>query len=81
MSNRILQGADLTLDMDKRQITGSLGTEHLTPRECQLLSFFISNPGQVLSRKLLMKEAWDTDYLDDIGTLYVHISRLRKKIC
>lgn len=80
MPNKTLQSGDLTLDIDKRQITGRLGTSHLTPKECQLLSLLTSNPGEVLSQKLLMKEVWNTDYLDDTCTLDVHICRLRKKI-
>ena len=38
------------------------------------------NPGKVLSRRLLMKEVWETDFLDDTRTLDVHICYLRKKI-
>ena len=40
----------------------------------------MSNPGQVLSRKELMKDIWDTDYLGDTRTLYVHIRMLRERI-
>ena len=37
-------------------------------------------PGEVLTRALLMKQVWDTDYLGDTGTLDVHIHWVRKAI-
>ena len=40
----------------------------------------MSNGGEVITRKRLMKEVWDTDYLGDTRTLDVHICWLRKKI-
>ena len=72
--------ADLTLDLSRREIEGCNGNNKLTPKECELLALFMSYPGRVLSRKLLMKEVWETDFLDDTRTLEVHICWLRKKI-
>ena len=40
----------------------------------------MSNGGKVLSREDIMREVWDTDYMGDIQTLYVHICYLRRKI-
>jgi DNA-binding response OmpR family regulator len=53
---------------------------HLRPKEAALLAFFMRNPGRVLSRREIMKEVWDTDYLDDTRTLSVHVRWLRLKI-
>jgi DNA-binding response OmpR family regulator len=72
--------ADLTLNLTKREIKGCNGNDKLTPKECELLALFMSYPGRVLSRKLLMREVWETDFLDDTRTLEVHICWLRKKI-
>ena len=52
----------------------------LTPKEFELLKLFMEHPGQVVSRKLLMQEIWDTDYLGDTRTLDVHMRWLREKI-
>ena len=70
---QVFRVADLTLDLALREIRGCNGDSKLTPKECELLALFMSYPGRVLSRKLLMKEVWDTDYLDDTRTLEVHI--------
>lgn len=52
----------------------------LRPKEAALLALFVRNPGRVLSREEIMKEVWDTDYLEDTRTLNVHIRWLRLKI-
>jgi DNA-binding response OmpR family regulator len=70
----------VTLDVEHSQVTGPTGAHHLTPLECRLLQIFMLHPGQVLSRSRLMKEVWETDYLDDIRTLHVHICWLRRKV-
>lgn len=77
---KVLRAAGLTLDVDKRQVAGRDVLVRLTPKECQLLAAFMSHAGQILSRKFLMSEVWDTDYLDDTRTLEVHICYLRRKI-
>ncbi len=40
----------------------------------------MNNGGEVVSRRRLMKDVWDTDYLGDTRTLDVHIRWLREKI-
>ena len=80
MTQQVFRAADLTLDLASREIKGCNGNNKLTPKECELLALFMSYPGRVLSRKLLMKEVWETDFLDDTRTLEVHICWLRKKI-
>jgi two-component system phosphate regulon response regulator PhoB len=77
---QVFRAADLTLDLRRKEIKGCNGNNKLTPKECELLALFMSYPGRVLSRKLLMKEVWETDFLDDTRTLEVHICWLRKKI-
>jgi two-component system alkaline phosphatase synthesis response regulator PhoP len=52
----------------------------LTPKELELLEVFMRNRGKVLSRKFLMKNVWDTDYLGDTRTLDVHVCWIREKI-
>jgi two-component system phosphate regulon response regulator PhoB len=52
----------------------------LTPKEFKLLYLLISNSDQILSRKTIMQEVWETDYLGDTRTLDVHIRWIREKI-
>jgi two-component system OmpR family response regulator len=53
--------------------------ESLTPKEFDLLFFFIQNKRQVFSREQLLDKVWGQFYGDE-RTVDVHIKRLRKKI-
>jgi len=75
-----LSAGGLTLDAANQQVFVNGTPRHLTPMECRLLTTFMRHAGQVLTRAFLMKEVWDTDYVDDTRTLEVHVCTLRKKI-
>lgn len=77
---QFLRLGDLALDMQTHSLIRGEHRYQLTPKEFLLLKMFMSNPGQVLSHKAIMKEVWDTSYLGDTRTLYVHVSWIRKKI-
>ena len=79
-ARKVLKAAGLVLDVARRELTRRGKTQKLTPKECQLLALFMNHPSKVLSRRPLMKEVWETDFLDDTRTLDVHICYLRKKI-
>lgn len=53
----------------------------LTATELRLLTCFLRNKGQVLTRETLLAELWDDDanFVDD-NTLSVYIRRLREKV-
>ncbi len=76
----ILRMGDLTLDVRKRMVTKGDREYRLTPKQARLLEVFVNNPGEVLTRRTLMKEVWNTDYLGDTRTLDVHVRWLREKI-
>lgn len=78
--NHLLKAGEITLDLQQRVVTRKGEEHHLTPRLARLLEVFMRNPGRVLTRAFLMKEIWQTDYLDDTRTLEVHIHWLRKAI-
>jgi DNA-binding response OmpR family regulator len=80
LANGVLCVDGVSLEVEHSQVTGPTGAYHLTPLECRLLQILMLHPGKVLSRSRLMKEVWETDYLDDIRTLHVHICWLRHKV-
>jgi DNA-binding response OmpR family regulator len=77
---REMRVANLTLDTERRRLTRGNRTHNLTPKEFELLKLFMEHRDQTVSRKLLMKEVWNTDYLGDTRTLDVHVRWLREKI-
>ncbi|MCX7671163.1 MAG: response regulator transcription factor [Anaerolineae bacterium] len=76
----ILRAGDLRLDLNARIVTGPRGEQRLTPKECNLLAYFMRRPNLVFSRRQLMKDVWDTPYMGDTRTLDVHIHWLREKL-
>lgn len=75
-----LRAGGLTLDTIQRYIVKNGVATHLTFKECALLEMLMRNRGEVVSRKELMREVWETDYLGDTRTLDVHICWVRSKI-
>lgn len=53
---------------------------NLTPKEFDLLYYFIQHPRQVFTREQLLERVWGYQYYGDERTVDVHIKRLRKKI-
>ena len=78
-TNKIKVG-NLTLDLDKFE--AKVGDEiiDLTLREFEVLKFLASEPGQVVSRELLLEKVWGYEYYGDIRTVDVTVRRIREKI-
>jgi two-component system, OmpR family, response regulator len=53
---------------------------NLTPKEFDLLYYFVKNPRHVFTREQLLEQVWGYQYYGDERTVDVHIKRLRKKI-
>jgi two-component system, OmpR family, response regulator RegX3 len=77
---RVLTVGKLSLDLERHKLTRGSRTFSLTPKEFTLLRILMNHAGQVVSRRALMKEVWQTDYLGDTRTLDVHIRWVRKKV-
>jgi two-component system, OmpR family, alkaline phosphatase synthesis response regulator PhoP len=52
----------------------------LSPKEFELLHFFMQRPGRVFGRQTLLRQVWGYDHPDDSRTVDTHIQRLRVKI-
>jgi two-component system KDP operon response regulator KdpE len=53
---------------------------HLTPKEFELLIFFVRHPGTVLTHHKLLGAIWGGEYTEQTEYLRVFIGQLRKKI-
>ncbi|MGQ9904582.1 MAG: response regulator transcription factor [Anaerolineae bacterium] len=53
---------------------------YLNPKLSKLLQLFMQHPGQVLTRKFLMQQVWETSFMGDTRTLDVHIRWLREVV-
>ncbi len=77
-ANRVDAG-ELSIDMERYEVTVSGRRVDLTYKEYELLKVLASNPGRVFSREALLKEVWDYDYFGGTRTVDVHVRRVRAK--
>ena len=78
--SREIRAGDLALDLDARFLRKEKEILRLRPKEVALLAFFMENSGKVLSREEIIRQVWETDYVEDTRTLSVHVRWLRLKI-
>ena len=52
---------------------------NLTPKEYELLVFFLKHPRQVFTRTILLDRIWGYDFAGDTRTVDIHVQRVRKK--
>lgn len=75
-----LTNGPIVLNKSQRRVLVGDRDSRLTPKLVDLLEFFLQNPGELLTRKSIMREVWNTDYTGDTRTLDVHMSWLRQAI-
>jgi DNA-binding response OmpR family regulator len=80
LAEREIRAGCLVLDPRTRILRRRDQALHLRPKEAELLALFMRNPGRVISRRELMKQIWETDYMGDTRTLSVHVRWIRQKI-
>lgn len=77
----LLATAHFTVNMNTREVLlDGKPVPNLTPKEFDLLQFFIQHPKQVFSREQLLDRVWGYDFYGDDRTVDVHIKRLRSKV-
>ena len=75
-----LRLGDLELDPDAHIASVSGSRIELTHKEFELLRLFMTHPGRVYSRDLLLEKIWGADYFGETRTVDVHIGTLRTKL-
>jgi DNA-binding response OmpR family regulator len=72
--------ADLAVFPLEREVKLKGEPVELTPREFDLLYFFVSHPGKVFSRSELLDRVWGHKHSGYEHTVNTHINRIRAKI-
>jgi len=76
----ILDFGDFHVDLETREITVRGKSIHLTPKEFDLLVYFIKHSGKVLTHRTLLAALWGGNYVEQNEYLRVFVGNLRKKI-
>ena len=76
----VLRAGDLELDTARYLATRAGADLSLTPKEFQLLRYFMSHPDEVLSTERLLEHVWD-EFTDPFtNTVRVTVGNLRRKL-
>lgn len=78
---RVIVSGAFKLDVDRGKLFKCSDEISVTATELKLLSFFMGNAGQILSKEQILDALWDNqgNFVDE-NTLSVNISRVRAKI-
>lgn len=80
LANRTAQCGDVRIDeLAHVAYVGEQQLE-LTPKEYDLLLYFIENKGVALSREKILNGVWNYDYFGDLRTVDTHVKQLRSKL-
>ena len=71
---------DLNIDLDKFEVRVKDEIIDLTLREFEVLKYLANQPGQVVTREVLLEKVWGYEYYGDIRTVDVTVRRIREKI-
>ena len=76
----MLGNGPIRIDLDRHEVKIHGALVAFTPKEYDLLRFFVSNRGRVLTHKQILKEVWGAAHTDDTQYLRVYIGQVRDKM-
>jgi DNA-binding response OmpR family regulator len=76
----VLTFQGVTLNRATRIVTRGERPIDLTPREFELLEFFLMHPRQVLRRDAILARIWGYNYVGDDNVIEVYVRHLREKL-
>jgi two-component system KDP operon response regulator KdpE len=79
-TSAVLEVGDFRLDLEKRIVAVNGKPLHLTPKEYELMLYFVSHPGKVLTHRVLLTSIWGGESVEQTEYLRVFVGQLRKKI-
>ncbi|HEY9178075.1 MAG TPA: response regulator transcription factor [Flavipsychrobacter sp.] len=77
---KILQIADLVMNLDNKEVRRSEKKIALTAKEFQLLEYLLRNKEKVVSRADIAKNVWEIDFDTQTNVIDVYVNFLRKKL-
>ncbi len=79
-NNCDVEAGPISLDVNEKRALVNDKQVQLTPRLVVILKILMEHAGEVVERKAMFSEAWETDYTADTRSLDVHMSWLRQAI-
>ncbi len=70
----------LEINLSTRRVILGGNENRLTPKEFELLYYFLTNPNVALPHEKILQAVWGPDYGNEVEYLRVFVKQLRKKI-
>ena len=77
---KLLKLDDLVIDHERHVVTVNNEPVDLTYKEYELLRLLMSSQGIVMTREVIMRSVWDTDFEGETRTVDMHIKTLRHEL-
>lgn len=77
---KLLKLDDLVIDHERHVVTVNNEPVDLTYKEYELLRLLMGSQGVVMTREVIMRSVWDTDFEGETRTVDMHIKTLRHKL-
>lgn len=71
---------NVVIDVEKHRVLIDGNSIQLTPKEFDLLTFFVQNVDIALTRERLLSAVWGYEYAGETRTVDTHVQQLRKKL-
>ena len=78
--NSILQFRNISIDTQAKTVLINKTQLDLTKKEFELLLYFVSNKGRVISKNAIAEHLWGDEMEGNLDVIYTHIKNLRKKL-
>jgi two-component system KDP operon response regulator KdpE len=79
-SDAAYETGDFRIDPRQRLVEVKSKAVHLTPKEYDLIQYFLSNRGKVLTHRAILTAVWGSNSTEQPEYLRVFIANLRKKL-
>jgi two-component system KDP operon response regulator KdpE len=76
----VFEAGDFRVDLDAHLVTVRGDEVKLTPKEFDLIAYFVRHPGRIITHRALLAAVWGGNAVEQPEYLRVFIGQLRKKI-
>lgn len=76
----VLSYGEIHVETEKHNVTFRGDAVSLTPKEFELLVFFMRHVDMAVTREQLLQTVWGYDYAGETRTVDLHVGQLRKKL-
>ena len=78
--SNIIKFKNISIDYLAKVVTINNAQLELTKKEFELLLYFVSNKGRVISKNAIAEHLWGDEMQGNLDFIYTHIKNLRKKL-